>query len=100
MTDLQIIHTEPCSECPWRKIAAAGWLGGNEVETYSVPVRRGYLIPCHLRSHDAYCAGSAIAMRNSATLPRDPDMAREVLKVTKSDDVFRFASDFEKHHKT
>lgn len=98
MGDLTIRHTSPCRECPWRRASCAGWLGGNTVEQYAAPVRAGVLVPCHLNGHRAYCAGSAIAMRNSCTLPRDPVMAAEIRKVERSEDVFRFPSEFEIHH--
>lgn len=95
---MKIMHTKPCSECPWRRTSPAGWLGGHETEAYAAPVRHGTMVPCHKKGNRAYCAGAAISMKNSCTRPRDPDMAAELEKVQESDDVFRFPTEFEKHH--
>lgn len=95
---MKIMHTKPCNACPWRRNSPAGWLGGNEVEDYAQPVRHGVMVPCHKKAGKAYCAGAAISMQNSCTRPRDPHMAAELEKVQESEDVFRFTSDFERHH--
>lgn len=97
---MKIRHKVPCRECPWRRSSPPGWLGPNTVEQYSAPVRSGVLVPCHLDPNRSYCAGSAVEMRNSCTLPRDPDMAAQVLRVKPSEDVFRFPTEFEAHHRS
>lgn len=96
---MKIMHTTPCSECPWRRTAPAGWLGGNEIEDYAAPVRHGTMVPCHKKMDRAYCAGAAISMQNSCTRPRDPDMAAELKKVKESQEVFSFPREFEEHHR-
>lgn len=37
-------------------------------------------------------------MKNSCTVPRDPDMAEEMRKVERSPDVFQFHREFRSHH--
>lgn len=98
MTSLRIIHKHPCSECPWRKNSPKGWLGGNTVEDYAAPVQQGIPVPCHLNAHKGYCAGAAITMKNSCTVPRDPAVAAEMDKVERSDAVFMFVGHFREHH--
>lgn len=100
MSGLVIRHKTPCSECPWRKKSVKGYLGGNTVEAYALPVRHGVPVPCHMSggAKTTMCAGSAIVMQNSCTVPRDDHQAKQIDKVRKSRDVFQFVTEFERYH--
>ena len=87
-------HTTPCHDCPWRRQALPGWLGGSTVEDWLLEAHSDATIPCHVYS-GAQCAGSAIYRRNVAKNPRDPEVL--VLGVDKIT-VFANPSEFREHH--
>lgn len=94
-----IKHKKPCAECPWRRKAPAGYLGGIKIENFVNPVKFGMPIPCHLStSEDAMCAGAAIVMKNSCTVPRDQGDAEQVDLVERSSDCFQYVHEFEDYH--
>lgn len=102
---MKLKHNEPCPECPWRKIAPAGWLGGHTAEFYTDAVQFNEVPACHLQdcgpdsNRTAMCAGALAVMANSCTLPhktKGGDKARNV--VGKREDCFSFPRDFYKHH--
>jgi hypothetical protein len=39
--------TEPCKECPFRKQALPGYLGGHRLESYRQPPSAGMPTSCH-----------------------------------------------------
>ena len=102
---MNLKHTSPCSECPWRKESAEGWLGGHDANYYSDAVAEGEIPACHCQDHgaddtrSAFCAGAASVMANMCMLPhKQPGAAGAVQAVGKSTDTFGHAAMFYKHH--
>jgi len=91
----------PCSECPWRRVAPAGWLGPETAEGWINIVLGDGLIACHMTipGHDladmTQCAGAAIFRANVAKIPR----SSAVHKLPKNrDEVFATPAEFRQHH--
>ncbi|MDR9847088.1 hypothetical protein [Herbaspirillum huttiense] len=69
-------HKKPCSECPWRRASAAGWLGSSTPLEFANQAESGIRMPCHLavdyeredweEQADVapQCAGRAVYMAN------------------------------------
>lgn len=102
---MKLHHKVPCAECPWRKIAAPGWLGGYPAEYYADAVAENEVPACHLRDHGpaspdtAFCVGALSTMANgciSAWKSPGGDEAKAV--VGKRDDTFRHPALFYQHH--
>lgn len=105
-------HTTACNECPWRRMSAPGWLGGQEPDWYVDRIRAEQPMACHLHFDDRthlkpeneviadlpYCAGSLIVQRNMCKRPRDPDYAVAVERVERTIQVFNHPWEFWKHH--
>jgi hypothetical protein len=51
---MQLKHKKPCAECPWRKVAPQGWLGGEAARR--VVGRNNDCFP-HLMAFYEYHAG-------------------------------------------
>jgi hypothetical protein len=96
---------KPCSDCPFRRKAAAGWLGAATPQSFIVQISMENPLPCHqtidytdpdwLEKWEAQeigmiCAGSLILSRNMGKMPRDPKFPR-----MKSDKVTVFANHIE-----
>lgn len=96
-------HTTPCKECPFRRAAPAGWLGGPPVEDYMGCIRMDVPISCHLtrekKKEPAMCAGSLIHIKNQLKVPRDQGLYDAVKRVSESAAVFQWPHEFEHHHK-
>lgn len=72
----------PCSECPWRRNAAPGWLGPHTAEEWIGAAHGDGQIACHLTINEdndddlskadtmTTCAGAAIFRANVCKLPR------------------------------
>lgn len=99
--------TSPCTECPFLKTAARGYLGEDQPAHFAAVAAIGEEpLPCHCTvdySDDAWkeklddarqCAGHAIFLSNSAKSPRNED----VKTLPKSDDVFRNGIEFVMYH--
>lgn len=98
MTELVLEHTEPCSECPWRKEAPAGWLGGVEKFYYSDAIAAGEIPNCH-KSTTAFCAGACSVMANMIKIPfKQEGAAPAVTTVGKREDTFSHFANFHQHH--
>lgn len=99
---MKLEHTTPCRECPWRRKAPAGYLGGHDVADYANLGRFQVPTTCHLTVREgrepALCAGMAQMLNNSHSRPRDREYAAEVDKAGANPDVFKFVSEFEAHH--
>jgi hypothetical protein len=102
---VKLRHRKPCRECPWRKIAKEGWLGGQSAEMYADAVSGNEVPACHLRDfgpespRSAMCAGALAVMSNSATSAwktEGGDAARK--QVGQRQDCFSRAAEFYKHH--
>jgi hypothetical protein len=102
---MKLHHKVPCSECPWRKIAPAGWLGGYTAEQYADPVADNEVPACHLRDHGpdngetAFCVGSLSTMANSCTSAWKSPGGDEAKKIVgRRDDTFAHPALFYEHH--
>ncbi len=85
-----------CQECPFRRIAAQGWLGTNEPERFARTALSDHSVPCHKMINynetngdkrfeqevgTPRCRGAIIMMRNECKLPRDLAAARAVMDI-------------------
>lgn len=102
---MKLCHDEPCAECPWRKIAPAGWLGGWPAEYYADAVQANEVPACHMQDfgadddRTAMCAGALSVMVNgaqSAWRTEGGDEARA--EVGKREDTFTNFAEFYKYH--
>lgn len=87
-------HTKPCSDCPWRKDALPGWLGGTSIDDWLQIAHGNYHVPCHTTGNQQ-CAGLAIYRSNVCKRVEPP-----LLKLEKDlETVFETPMQFEEHHK-
>lgn len=102
---MQLKYKKPCHECPWRKDAPAGWLGGHSAETYADAVDNNEVPACHLNDYGpkaprtAMCAGALGTMSNqckSAYNTDGGDAARQV--VGQNPECFSHVAEFYTHH--
>lgn len=98
-------HKTPCAECPWRKVAPAGWLGGHPAEYYADAVANNEVPACHQRDHGpdsdntSMCAGALSVMSNACILPHKTEGGPEArTEVGKNPDTFGHPAQFFKHH--
>lgn len=68
-------HKQPCSDCPYRRDAIPGWLGGSTPEEYALLAHGEAMIMCHTK-RGPQCAGAAIYRANVCKNPRTPDHLR------------------------
>lgn len=101
----KLIHRTPCAECPWRKKAAKGWLGGYTAESYADAVQANEVPACHLRDHGpesddtAFCVGALAVMSNQCVSAWKIEGGDEAKKaIGKRLDCFAHAREFYKHH--
>lgn len=71
--------TKPCSDCPMRRDALKGWLGGASPDEYVRLCHSDAVVECHVHA-GSRCAGLAVYRRNVAkrqpaehALPRDTE---------------------------
>ncbi len=96
------VLTKPCSDCPWRRIAAPGWLGPLTAEEWWATAHSDMAIACHLTITNEdwddpgmrQCAGVAIYRSNVHKSPRDP----EVLTLPENLDTVFGLGEFVKYH--
>lgn len=97
---------EPCNECPWRRVAARGWLGPYNPHDWIKIAHSEAPIACHKTivvtdpleqtgdwDHPKLrqCRGAGIFRANVGKLPRNPSITtgpREAEKVFDSNDEF------------
>lgn len=94
-TDVQ--HRKPCHDCPWRRKALAGWLGGNTADAWIRLAHSDARVPCHTNKGrpQPQCVGLATYRANVLKLPRDP----EVLRVEPDrENVFATPAEFTDYH--
>lgn len=63
--------TKPCEDCPFRRVALAGWLAGQSPAEYCQMAHSDDVIHCHTKLIDGSpveCAGAAIYRANVAKL--------------------------------
>jgi hypothetical protein len=56
--------TKPCSDCPLRRDALNGWLGGSTPEEYAILCHSDAVVDCHVHA-GSRCAGLAIYRTNT-----------------------------------
>lgn len=89
-------HRTPCHDCPWRRVALPGWLGGVSAAEWVARAHGESLVPCHTLN-GAQCAGLAIYRANVVKSPRDPSILR--LPADRRE-VFSNPFEFVEHHYT
>lgn len=94
---------KPCSECPWRREAWAGYLGPLNAENWVKAAMSDHPIQCHKTIEESQkwegtfqCKGAAIFRANICKLPRRPDI--ETGPVDR-ETVFASPQEFIDHHK-
>lgn len=87
-------HTRPCSDCPFRRDAVPGWLGGSSAHDWVNAVHGEARVECHTVLN-WQCAGTAIYRANVCKVPREPSQL--VLPADKGT-VFASADGFLAHH--
>jgi len=85
--------TEPCSDCPLRRDALPGWLGGSTPEEYARLCHSDSIVECHVHS-GSRCAGLAIYRRNTCK-----SQPKEHILPADKDAVFANVMEFLDHHK-
>ncbi len=88
-------HKTPCSDCPFRRDAVRGWLGGESSENYYMLARYKPIMTCHVRLTQQ-CAGAAIFRANTCTSVRGEGVL-ELPRNTKV--VFANPIEFLAHHR-
>lgn len=103
-------HKTPCRECPFRRRAAPGWLGGFTPAEFKHMADQELPMPCHLRARklgavEIYfksasdlpqCAGRAIHWANQIKQPR---VRGKLLELPKDEAlVFTWPHEFFNHH--
>jgi hypothetical protein len=95
----------PCSDCPWRTNALAGWLGPYDVYKWGVIAASDEPIACHQTIEEdenwdtpgiRQCAGAASYRQHICKMPRD----REVAVGPPNPKVFGSAQAFVDHHRS
>lgn len=100
---------KPCNECPWRREAAAGWLGPHTAQEWCDIAHGEGPVACHKTikvvndegvgewSDPAIkqCAGLAIFRANICKSPRNPDI---VVYPADREAVFSWDNEFIDHH--
>lgn len=98
---------DPCSECPFKKTSARGWLGGlTATETYHGVMTQEMDFACHKtrskRSPDdmSRCRGSLLFLKKNCKLPRyNAELGKAVASLKNADtDSILLGHDFIKHH--
>jgi hypothetical protein len=102
---MKLRHKTPCAECPWRKIAPNGWLGGHSAEMYADAVAGNEVPACHLNDHGpdhprtAMCVGALSVMANSCTSAWKTEGGEEARKIVgRNDACFAHPKHFYEHH--
>lgn len=94
-TRSRVQHKKPCSDCPWRRDALPGWLGGFTPESWVATAHSDSLVKCHT-IRGPQCAGTAIYRANVCKVPRDDKALR---LPANRDQVFGTPIEFLTHHK-
>ncbi len=87
-------HRSPCTDCPLRRDALKGWLGGDKPDEYLSLLHSDVTIDCHVHE-GVQCAGAAIYRANVGKRCRDSDvltLGQDRIK------VFSTPMEFKEHH--
>lgn len=111
VTDLQDALTReypeatasPCNECPWRRTAAAGWLGPHTAERWAEIAHGEAPVACHKTIPDGggwgpktqQCRGLASFRTNVCKSPHNPTIATGPADKEK---VFSSSAEFINYH--
>jgi hypothetical protein len=104
---MKLYHRQPCAECPWRREAPAGWLGGHAAEFYADALAFNETPACHRKDHGpdsddtAFCAGALSVMANACIRPDERKHAGSVeacASVGPRGDTFGHHAEFYQHH--
>lgn len=102
---MKLKHKHPCGECPWRKKAPAGWLGGFTAEHYTDAVRNNEVPACHNKDFGpesdktAMCVGALAVMSNSCVLAdKTPGGLEARAYIGRRQDVFQHYTQFYEYH--
>jgi hypothetical protein len=109
-------HKTPCAQCPFRRTAAAGWLGGLTPDDFKAMADSEARMPCHVRADRLsgvdyaaaqqpgtvehglpQCAGRAIHWANQCKVPRTPGVLLELPPDPVG--VFQWPFEFVAYHK-
>ena len=83
---------KPCSDCPLRRDALAGWLGGSTPEEYARLCHSDAVVECHVHA-GSRCAGLAIYRRNTCKWqPKEHQLPAD------HESVFSNIVEFVEHH--
>ena len=84
--------SKSCSDCPLRRDALRGWLGGNTPEEYARLCHSDMVVECHVHA-GSRCAGLAIYRKNTAKWqPEDHALPAD------RDTIFSNVMEFIAHH--
>jgi hypothetical protein len=94
----------PCNDCPWRRVATAGWLGPYSPERWVQAAHGESAIACHKTITNEewddpgmlQCAGAATYRANVHKLPLNPTIAR---LEQDHERIFSTPQEFLKHHR-
>lgn len=103
---------QACSDCPWRKKAAKGWLGGQDPDVFTGIIQMNKILPCHntqkgkdltleeLENNQevSHCAGALFTMNNANYLSKSPEIAKAQEELGKNSSFFKNFHDFKKYH--
>lgn len=87
-------HTAPCSDCPWRRDALPGWLGGFTAQSWVATAHGDMVVKCHT-TIGPQCVGAAIYRANVCKVSRDD---RALRLPADRDRVFSTPTEFLDHH--
>ncbi len=106
--------TKPCGDCPFRRAAPAGWIGGHgDPAEISAIVMSDQKFPCHVVVNELenegadfetavdaapYCVGSLAMMNNACKLSRNTFVSDLQKRIGKNEDVFANVVEFQAHH--
>jgi hypothetical protein len=89
----KVQHKKACSDCPMRRDALAGWLGGSTPEQYGNLAHSDQVVGCHA-IRGTQCAGMAIYRRNVCKSTSAPNIRLDADRET----VFSNRQEFLDHH--
>ena len=102
---MELKHKVPCAECPWRKTAAQGWLGGHPSEMYADALANNEVPACHLQdfgpndARTAMCVGALATAANHCQSLYKTDGGEEARKIVgRREDCFSHVREFYLYH--
>ena len=87
-------HTNPCSDCPFRRDSLPGWLGGSDATTFVRAAHSDARMDCHVLL-GAQCVGAAVYRANVCKSSRDPHTLTATRDRAR---VFASPAEFLAHH--